>query len=125
MRLTRVIARLEPGGAQLGIVRITPVLARLGIETRVLAGYATRAGRRLFAAAGVAAEVWRGGDERIQDDPRAEFADWLVPRLPDAGGVDAPMFGAWGGAAPALARPPPPRGSGPNQVRGPPPRAPP
>src|SRR3954469_17725598 len=107
MRLTRVIARLEPGGAQLGIVRITPVLARLGIETRVLAGYATRAGRRLCAAAGVAAEVWRGGDERIQDDPRAEFADWLVPRLTDAEVVHAHTFGAWWAAAQALTGPAP------------------
>src|SRR3954447_860354 len=95
MRLTRVIASLEPGGAQLGILRVTPALARLGIETRVLAGHATRAGRRLFAAAGMAAEVWRGGDERLPHEARHEFADWLLPRLTDADVVHAHSFGAW------------------------------
>lgn len=101
MRLTRVIAKLEPGGAQLGILRLTPALARLGIETRVLAGHATREGRRLFATAGVAAEVWGGGDASLQYEPSHEFADWLVPRLTDADVIHAHMFGAWWAAADA------------------------
>jgi glycosyltransferase involved in cell wall biosynthesis len=102
VRLTRVIANLEPGGAQLGILRITPALARLGIETRVLAGCATRAGRKLFAEAGVEVEAWRGGHPELQHEPDHEFADWLVPRLTDADVVHAHAFGAWWASALAV-----------------------
>jgi glycosyltransferase involved in cell wall biosynthesis len=102
MRLTRVIAKLEPGGAQLGVLRITGALKRLGVETRVLAGQATREGRRMFAAAGVAPEVWSRGDARVQSEPRPAFADWLAPRLADADLVHAHAFGAWWAAARAV-----------------------
>ena len=101
MRLTRVIATLEPGGAQLGVVRMTAALRRLGIETRVLAGDATREGRRLVAAAGIGVEVWPGGDPRVPFEPRPAFADWLAPRLAGADVVHAHMFGAWWAAATA------------------------
>ena len=66
MRLTRVIAKLEPGGAQLGILRITAALRRQGIVTRVIAGSASREGRRLFGSAGIAVEVWPEGEPSIQ-----------------------------------------------------------
>src|SRR3954462_6336949 len=102
MRLTRVIAKLEPGGAQLGVLRITAALRRHGITTRVVAGYATREGRRLFAAAGVAPEVWPDGDAGLQYEPRSKFARWLAPRLEDADLVHAHMFGAWWAAAHAV-----------------------
>ena len=102
MRLTRVIARLEPGGAQLGVLRVTAALRRLGVETRVIAGDATREGRRLFGAAGIGVEVWSGGDARVQHEARPAFADWLAPRLAGADVVHAHSFGAWWAAAAAI-----------------------
>ncbi len=99
MRLTRVIAKLEPGGAQLGILRVTAALRRHGIATRVIAGSASRAGRRLFANAGIAVEVWPSGDPGAQHELNPGFADWLVPRLEDADLVHAHMLGAWWAAA--------------------------
>src|SRR3954453_594316 len=103
MRLTRVIAKLERGGAQLGVLRVTGPLRRLGISTRVIAGYATREGRRQFAAAGLHAEVWPDGAAALQYAPRLEFAEWLQPRLGDADVVHAHMFGGWWAAAHAVA----------------------
>jgi glycosyltransferase involved in cell wall biosynthesis len=103
MRLTRVIAKLEPGGAQLGVLRLGHALRGHGIETRVLAGYATREGRRQFAAAGLATDVWEGGDPSLQHEARVEFAEWLQPRLTGADLVHAHMFGAWWAAAHAVA----------------------
>src|SRR5436190_17017826 len=103
MRLTRVIAKLEPGGAQLGVLRTSAALRQLGIETRVLAGHATREGRRLFAAAGLAPEVWPDGDPAIQYESRLEFAEWLQPRLGDADLVHAHTYGGWWAAAHAVA----------------------
>src|SRR3954469_25159621 len=103
MRLTRVIAKLEPGGAQLGVLRISAALRAQGISTRVVAGYATREGRRQFAAAGLAPEVWPDGDPELQYEPRLEFAEWLQPRLGGADLVHAHMFGGWWAAAHAVA----------------------
>ena len=102
MRLTRVIAKLEPGGAQLGILRITAALRRLGIVTRVIAGSASREGRRLFGAAGIGVEVWPDGDPSLQHEPSTAFADWLVPRLENADVVHAHMLGGWWAAARAV-----------------------
>lgn len=102
MRLTRVIAKLEPGGAQLGILRTVAELRRQGIATRVIAGSATREGRRLFAAAGIPAEVWPGGDANVQHELSPAFADWLVPRLEDADVVHAHTLGGWWAAARAV-----------------------
>jgi glycosyltransferase involved in cell wall biosynthesis len=102
MRLTRVVTKLDTCGIQLGVLRITPALARLGIETRVLAGSATRSGRRLLAAAGIAPEVFPGGGPGLQYEPSDAFADWLVPRLTDGDLVHAHMFGAWWAAAQVL-----------------------
>jgi glycosyltransferase involved in cell wall biosynthesis len=99
MRLTRVIATLEPGGAQLGVLRATVALRRHGVTTRVLAGHATKEGRRLFAAAGVPVEVWPDGDAGLQYQPRPGLAGWLAKRLNDADLVHAHMFGAWWAAA--------------------------
>jgi glycosyltransferase involved in cell wall biosynthesis len=103
MRLTRVIAKLEPGGAQLGVLRTSAALRQLGIETRVLAGYATREGRRQFAAAGLAPEIFPDGDAALQHETRLDFAEWLQPRLGDADLVHAHMFGGWWAAAHAVA----------------------
>lgn len=99
MKLTRVIARLEPGGPLLGVLRITPALRRLGIETRLLAGHASREARRMCAAARVELESWPRGDAHLAHEPRAAFADWLVPRLADADLVHGHMLGGWWAAA--------------------------
>ena len=58
MRVTRVIARLELGGTQLGALRLTRALARQGIQTRVMAGEASEEAQRLFADQGVDVETW-------------------------------------------------------------------
>lgn len=98
MRLARVLAVLEPGGAQLGVLRLTRALAARGISSRVLAGEATAAGRALFAAEGVAVEVW-GGEHGLQYACSPGFAAWLAPRLGEADLVHAHMFGGWWAAA--------------------------
>jgi glycosyltransferase involved in cell wall biosynthesis len=103
MRLTRVIAKLEPGGAQLGVLRISAALRAQGIRTRIIAGFATREGRRQFAAAGLAPEVWPDGAPGVQYETRLDFAEWLQPRLCDADIVHAHMFGGWSAAAHAVA----------------------
>src|SRR3954451_24322138 len=103
MRLTRVIAKLEPGGAQLGVLRTSSALRAQGISTRVIAGFATREGRRLFAAAGLAPEVGPDGDPELQYETRLDFAEWLQPRLGDAEIVLAHMLGGWWAAAHAVA----------------------
>ena len=102
MLVARVIAKVEPGGAQLGALRLSRALEAHGIATRVLAGSATRDGLRLLRDAGVEFELWGEGREDLQYacDPR--FADWLRPRLPGADLVHGHMFGAWWAAGEVL-----------------------
>ncbi len=101
MRLVRVIADVEPGGAQLHALRVTRALGEHGVESRVLAGHATAEGRALFARAGVDLEVW-GSPERLQYLPGDGFAAWLRPCLAGADVVHAHMFGGWWAAARAI-----------------------
>jgi glycosyltransferase involved in cell wall biosynthesis len=99
--ITRVLAKLEPGGAQLSLLRISRALAARGHRTRLLVGYATPAGVALARAHGVEPEVMGGsGDLQWRDDPA--FADWLEPRLDDADVVHAHMLGAWVATARAI-----------------------
>jgi glycosyltransferase involved in cell wall biosynthesis len=100
--IARVIGRLEPGGAQLGALRLSLALRAHGFESRVFAGEATLHGARLFRAAGIELEVW-GRESGLQYSPSAAFADWLRPRLADADLVHAHMFGAWWAASQAVA----------------------
>jgi hypothetical protein len=58
MRLARVVAVLEPGGAQLAIARVSAELRHRGIQTRVLAGSVTRRGIELFTSRGIEIESW-------------------------------------------------------------------
>ncbi len=102
MRLGRVIADVELGGAQLHVLRVTQALRARGIASRMLAGYATPAGRALFARGGVDLEVW-GSEPRLQYLPDPAFAAWLGPRLADVDVVHAHMFGGWWAAARAVA----------------------
>ncbi len=102
MLLARVIADIEPGGAQLHVLRVTRALAAHGIHTRLLAGNANAAGLRLFEQAGVEVDLL-GSPERLQYGADDGFAAWLAPRLHGADVVHAHMFGAWWAAAHAVA----------------------
>src|SRR5215207_1370042 len=94
MRVARVIAVLEPGGAQLGALRLSLALRAHGIESRWLAGHATREGLALFRAAGVDVEVL-GGGPALQYARRRAFAERLAVALHEEDIVHAHMFGAW------------------------------
>ena len=98
VRLVRVIAKLEPGGAQLGALRLAAPLREAGIRTSLLAGHATPAGLALCAEHGVEAEAFSGTAD-IQYTCDKGFARWLEPRLDDADVVHGHMFGAWWAAA--------------------------
>jgi glycosyltransferase involved in cell wall biosynthesis len=101
MRVARVIAVLEPGGAQLGALRLSLALRAHGIESRWLAGHATREGLALFRARGVDVEVL-GGGPALQYARRRAFAERLADALRDEDVVHAHMFGAWWAAARAV-----------------------
>lgn len=101
VRLTTVIAKLEPGGAQLSALRKALALRAHGYRSHVMAAEATAPGIGLFDAHGIGVEVW-GRCAGMQHACRADFADWLRPRLARAGLVHAHMFGAWWAAARAV-----------------------
>src|SRR5918994_1670416 len=101
MRVARVIAVLEPGGAQLGALRLSLALQSHGIESRWLAGHATRAGLALFRTRGIKVEVL-GGGPALQYARRRAFAERLAVALRDENVVHAHMFGAWWAAARAV-----------------------
>lgn len=107
IRFARVIALLEPGGAQLSAFRLTRALLRHGVQARVLAGDATAAGLELAARRGIEVEVFQRRERiawgrSLQWQPSEAFAEWLEPRLRDAELVHAHMFGAWWAAARAV-----------------------
>ena len=96
--VARVIAKLEPGGAQLSMLRVMRELGRRGIVSVLFCGWATPAGVELARGCGVEPEVWgEGGNLQWVAEPR--FAAWLGPRLAAADLVHAHMFGAWWAAA--------------------------
>jgi glycosyltransferase involved in cell wall biosynthesis len=127
MRVVRVLAILEPGGAQLAIARLSRELRRRGVETRVLAGSATREGIELLEAAGVHVEAWTeqpplptaAASPELQYACSEELVAWLAPRLRGADVVHAHMFGAWWAAAMAVSRDVPLAASEHNAVRWP------
>ena len=103
MRITRVIGVLEPGGAQLSMLRLAHAQERLGVRTRLLAGDATPQGLALARAFGLEPEAFATHDELTvaprQWTPDSTFAAWLAPRLHDCDLVHGHMFGAWWAAA--------------------------
>ena len=101
MRVARVIAVLEPGGAQLGALRLSLALRAHGIESRWFAGHATREGLALFRSRGIEVEVL-GGGPALQYARRRAFAERLAVALRDEDVVHAHMFGAWWAAARAV-----------------------
>lgn len=101
MLVSRVLAKLEPGGAQLSALRVVRGLEEHGIRSRVLVGWATPDGLALADRMGVAVEVYGGGrDQQWRADPG--FARWLKPRLRGAAVVHAHMFGGWWAASRAV-----------------------
>jgi len=102
MIVARVVAKLEPGGAQLSLLRVARAFAARGHRTRLLVGFATDAGVDLARAHGVEPELM-GAEDDLQWRCDATFAGWLEPRLAGADVVHAHMFGAWWAAAHAIA----------------------
>ena len=102
LTVARVVAKLDRGGAQLSLLRVASILARRGVTTRLLAGWATPAGVALAREHGFEPEVYgEGGNLQWVPDPG--YADWLEPRLRNADAVHAHMFGGWWAAAGAIA----------------------
>ena len=98
MRLARVMAKLEPGGAQLTALTLARSLRDYGFETTLLAGQATAEGVALCESLGVPVDVF-GGSASLQYEPDKSFARWLGPRLEEVDVIHAHMFGAWWAAA--------------------------
>jgi glycosyltransferase involved in cell wall biosynthesis len=98
VNVARVIAKLEPGGAQLSMLRVMAELRGRGIASALLCGWASPAGIELARRHGAEPEVWGDGGN-LQWVPEPRFAAWLGPRLAAADVVHAHMFGAWWAAA--------------------------
>lgn len=94
----RVIAVLEPGGAQLGALRLDVALRRHRIASRLIAGDATPEGLALAHDHGLEVESF-ATSAGLQWTPSPAFAAWLQPRLAAADVVHAHMFGAWWASA--------------------------
>jgi glycosyltransferase involved in cell wall biosynthesis len=101
MHVIRVLAKLEPGGAQLAVLRLSQELARRhGVTTELLVGDATPQGMALAKAHGVPTVVYRLRESihptrNLQWRRSARFATWLSDRLTGADVVHAHMVGAW------------------------------
>lgn len=102
MQICRVLAKLELGGAQLSLLRVTRALAARGHRTRLLVGFATDAGVALARTYGVEPELM-GAERDLQWSCEPAFAAWLQPRLVGGDIVHAHMFGAWWAAGHAVA----------------------
>jgi glycosyltransferase involved in cell wall biosynthesis len=100
--VARVIAKLEPGGAQLSMLRVMQVLRGRGIASVLYCGWATSPGIELARQYGAEPEIWGEGGN-LQWVPEPRFAAWLDPRLRAVDLVHAHMFGAWWAAARAAA----------------------
>jgi glycosyltransferase involved in cell wall biosynthesis len=99
--IARVVSKLELGGAQLSLLRVSRALAARGHRTRLFAGTATPSGIELARSFGIEAEVM-GSDKDLQWHCDPDFATWLAPRLVGADVVHAHMLGSWWAAAGAV-----------------------
>ena len=102
LSVARVIAKLEPGGAQLGAFRLSASLRRHGIESRLLVGDTTRAGIQVALEHGLEPECFQRRVTALQWTPSLDFADLLAPRLAGCDLVHGHMFGGWWAAAQAV-----------------------
>lgn len=94
---------LEPGGAQLSVLRLARAQTALGVITHLVAGDATPQGIALARQYGFEVEALHVHDQ-LEDSPRQwtpdpEFARWLSAHLAGADLVHAHMFGAWWAAS--------------------------
>lgn len=102
MRIARVLAKLEPGGAQLALLRLMQALTERGHESLLFVGTATTGGVQVARAHGVEPVV-QGLRTDVQWTADKRFAAWLEPRLrADFDLVHAHMFGGWWAAARAV-----------------------
>jgi glycosyltransferase involved in cell wall biosynthesis len=101
IRVARVVGKLEPGGAQLALLRLSRELKRRhGVRTTLLVGDATPAGIDLARHYGFDAAVFRVGRRlhpmhNLQWQRSFRFALWLADKLADSDLVHAHMVGAW------------------------------
>jgi glycosyltransferase involved in cell wall biosynthesis len=101
MQVVRVLGKLEPGGAQLALLRVSRELERRhGVRTRLVVGDATHDGLRLAQRYGVQPIAFRTGSvvhplRNLQWDQSGRFAAWLADKLGGADLVHAHMVGAW------------------------------
>jgi glycosyltransferase involved in cell wall biosynthesis len=102
MRVVRVLGKLEPGGAQLAILRLSRELERRhGVDARLLVGDATSEGIRLARHHGIEAEVYRTSSGKLDQKRNLQwqrslaFATWLADKVTGADVVHAHMVGAW------------------------------
>lgn len=101
MQVIRVLGKLEPGGAQLALLRLSGELERRhGVRTRLLVGDATHDGMRLARRYGVPAVAFRTRSglhpqRNLQWERSRRFAGWLADKLGGADLVHAHMVGAW------------------------------
>lgn len=91
MVVARVIAKLEPGGAQLSMLRVMHELRGHGIASILQCGWATAAAIELARRHGAEPEVWGEGGN-LQWVPEPRIAARLGPRLAAADVVHAHMF---------------------------------
>lgn len=101
MQIVRVVGKLEPGGAQLALLRLSRELReRYGVRTRLLAGDATPDGIQLARSHGATVETFHvpgrlHPTQNLQWQCSIPFTQWLGPRLAGADIVHAHMIGAW------------------------------
>jgi glycosyltransferase involved in cell wall biosynthesis len=101
MQVVRVLGKLEPGGAQLALLRASRELERRhGVRTRLVVGDATDDGIRLAQRCGVEPIAFRTGStlhplRNLQWERSRRFAGWLADKLAGADLVHAHMVGAW------------------------------
>lgn len=101
MHLVRVLGKLEPGGAQLALLRVSRELRRRhGVCTTLVVGDATHDGVRLASRYDVETSVFRTGSavhpaRNLQWVRSRRFAGWLADKIGGADLVHAHMIGAW------------------------------
>ncbi|MFL6163561.1 MAG: glycosyltransferase [Jatrophihabitantaceae bacterium] len=122
MRVIRVLGKLEPGGAQLALLRVMRALEqRHGIAAELWVGDASIEGIRLARRYGVRTVAYRTSREvppvrNLQWQLSDRFATWLAAELPPAELVHAHMVGAWWAAAQAVSASTPVAATEHNQV---------